>query len=878
MSDLFSQAKRAASPARAGLVFHTLKLRNIFCYVEEEVSFARGVSVFAGANGSGKSSLLEALFFALFASGARPVTGRELGEVLRQGARSGAVELDFSFGRHRYRLHTALRRLKDRVQADGERCTLERDDGQRWVKVGEVTGRLQELLHMDSEDFANCVYVRQGEVDRILRANAVERQRMIDRLLHLDRLDDYDRRLKEGALRALRRRLDRLEGGLGTVRSELEALEAQDLAAERGRLERALAEVEARQGALEARRQELAARLLELDRRREAFQTQARQLEALQDQLRALTEELERRGEEERRLRGEIRELEAERAERRRALRAREGELAAGDLSPETELKALTQELAELESRLQAEREAHAETRAERRALEGRRAERQRRREEARTAREAARDRLATLDAQLTSLTAELGLASEPATLEPAPLRAELETAWSERRRALEALQERRAGARAELGRVDREFARARALVEEGRCPTCGQATDAARLGPQLERLKAELDARREEVERLERELEAATAALRDLEARKAALEKLERVLTAWREARGRLTELEEALQALDVQLEEDRQGSEKLREREEAIQARGLELKARREALAARREALEAFQAARRELDHLGQRLEDRQQLFRQLRRAADAQRQERARLEAQIDQLQSALGTLDPAALEAERARLAREHETAQEAWHALQGERDRLHRAQGDLEQKLRRLESKRQEARAAQERLARLQTLAGELERLQALYAEVKLAQRQRNLQALNVVFNHFFELMYFGPSYSGVRLGEDFQIEVIRKDGTPLSPAVLSGGERALINLALRAALHRVLSEAGGVALPLLFDEPTVFLDAQHVGQLERLLEDLGRQVGQVIVVSHETALVEAADHEYRVEKDADNVGHVRRVR
>jgi len=135
-----------------------------------------------------------------------------------------------------------------------------------------------------------------------------------------------------------------------------------------------------------------------------------------------------------------------------------------------------------------------------------------------------------------------------------------------------------------------------------------------------------------------------------------------------------------------------------------------------------------------------------------------------------------------------------------------------------------------------------------------------------------------VFNLFFRLMYFGPAYERVELSEDFDIRVIRKDGQVLSPSIMSGGERALINLAMRAAIHQVLSEAGGVALPLFFDEPTVYLDTQHVRQLERLFEDLGQRVGQVVIVSHEASLVEGADHEYRVSKDIDNLGHIEKVR
>jgi exonuclease SbcC len=56
--------------------------------------------------------------------------------------------------------------------------------------------------------------------------------------------------------------------------------------------------------------------------------------------------------------------------------------------------------------------------------------------------------------------------------------------------------------------------------------------------------------------------------------------------------------------------------------------------------------------------------------------------------------------------------------------------------------------------------------------------------------------------------------------------------------------------------------------PLILDEPTVFLDSGHVGQLVELVNamtDLG--VEQILVVSHDDELLDAADAHVRVRKD-----------
>jgi len=56
--------------------------------------------------------------------------------------------------------------------------------------------------------------------------------------------------------------------------------------------------------------------------------------------------------------------------------------------------------------------------------------------------------------------------------------------------------------------------------------------------------------------------------------------------------------------------------------------------------------------------------------------------------------------------------------------------------------------------------------------------------------------------------------------------------------------------------------------PMIFDEPTVFLDRGHVHQLIKLIDmmrDIG--VGQILIVSHDESLIDSADHVFVVEKD-----------
>jgi chromosome segregation ATPase len=305
--DLLARARVARAAPRSyreraeaeGLRLLRLEVEDLFCYRRGEVDLGEGITVIAGPNGSGKSSLLEAIFFALYGSRACPAMGRSLGEILREGAKEGRVRLTFRCGGWEFTSEMGLKRQGERVQSERESCRLRREDGLEWVGVEEVSAQIQGLLHMDRDDFTNAVYVRQGEIDRLIRAGEEERRGMLDRLLRLERLDSYATRAKEGAARAVNRRLAGLEGELLGLRRELAALEAEDLPRVWAKLE----------GEIERKEKELAGldgELARLERERAHLQERLRRL--------AVTEK-------------ELHELELELEGKRRRAKAQEGEL-----------------------------------------------------------------------------------------------------------------------------------------------------------------------------------------------------------------------------------------------------------------------------------------------------------------------------------------------------------------------------------------------------------------------------------------------------------------------------------------------------------------------------------------------------------------------
>ncbi len=197
----------------------------------------------------------------------------------------------------------------------------------------------------------------------------------------------------------------------------------------------------------------------------------------------------------------------------------------------------------------------------------------------------------------------------------------------------------------------------------------------------------------------------------------------------------------------------------------------------------------------------------------------------------------------------------------------------EKDVLLKEIGMVENSLNRLRELKDGLKALENRRLYLEAVYRNTEELENTYMLVRADMRSRNIGALSALLNEMFGFMYANNAYSHIELDPEYNLTVYRKDGTPLEPKLLSGGERAIFNLVLRCAIYRLLAlgfggDRGDGLPPMILDEPTVFLDRGHIRQLLKLI-DMMRSigVGQIIVVSHDESLIDSADHIFQVEKD-----------
>ncbi len=875
--------------------FERIRLSNFKCYEDADLTLDSGITVIHGLNGSGKSSLLEACFFALY--GARALD-RTLEDIVTIGAEDAEVELWFQHAGGDYHVHRRIRATGDTAQT--AKCVLETPqttfDGAR-----DVRDHIVGLFRMDAEAFVNCAYVRQGEVNKLINATPAQRQDMIDDLLQLGKLEEYRERASDARL-GVKSVLDDRHGSLSELESQIETKEEKNLHG-------VLNDLESKQSELESKIENYEK---QGDNARETLENAQSILETSEEKR----EELESLSEDIETLQGEITETEGKREDRRkRATEVRERiselESNADELLAETTLETADEDALETRlDELDSEDESVAETLEDKRMkaqmfdnqasnlgeradeLESRADEKLQRAEQLDAEVEETTSQLETSREQLSQLDEEIESYREGFTEAPVEF-GEAADHLESLRSDLANRREEETDVRAKLQTAKEQVAEAERLLEAGKCPECGQPVEES---PHVDTV----DEDRIRVVELEAKVESLREQRTQLETK---IERAEELVTAENRVRERQSNrknVEQLVENRETTVEEKREEAETLREEAETHRSDAeacssdvgeLEEKAtthreeaetletKREEIAERETRIERIQTiqgnkadANAELERLAETRNHLEELNDQRRENLSDKRARQSELREEYDE-----SAVEKAREDKQRAENYLEKVTDELS--SLREQRDDLMDRIGGVRGEIEELEELRKRRDDIETRVSALESLYDEAADLQSMYGDLRAELRQRNVRSLERMLNEVFELVYQNDSYARIALDGEYRLTIYQKDGEPLDPQQLSGGERALFNLSLRCAIYRLLAEGieGSAPMPpLILDEPTVFLDSGHVSQLVELVESM-RELGveQIIVVSHDDELVGGADNLVRVEKDSTtNRSHV----
>ncbi len=903
-----------------------LELENFRQYARAAVAFETGITAIVGANGAGKTTLVEAILWALYGANAARGTADTLRFMWSQGGTRVQVRLDFQLGA---RLYQVVRTDKDAVLtqiqngvhqtlARGTRPTTEailnllgmtlnqfqtsfcarqkelefmsyaperrREEISRMLGYERITKAIDEIAQRAKQLGAEIEGLQQGLGDRELVQQQIEQTRQ--------------------TLASCERDIARIEAQLITARAEYEQLAQQRREAE---LKKHIHDD------LQNRLRQLQNQQTSIDERLEQLRTRWNQIQQARKRLQELRADLERYREVQRRLK-ELNEL-AQAEQQRAALTAAIEQLLSHIERLQSQLQQLEQkahQLQQLEPVIQQANQIQAELSALRQQA-ARAAERARLENELATL-QSRLDTLQQRQQQAESLQAQI---------------AQLESQMSEREAQRDELQrqidqlsqqwrQQRTDAESQLKllqsrlqELQQRLDELHALGEASECPTCGQPLGDAyqRICHELEQhLRSEQDAYQCQLARcqsLEQEpelLQAYRAQLQQVMAERDSLQQQLAELRArhdqiqaelaeqptlqrqCRELQRRIEAiplydpqreqaLNEQLQQLQPQLELANELSIQLKEQprlQNELEGRQDELRKLQQQLASLPEGYNPIEheTLRTEAEQLQPLYEEAIQLNTILKEEAPTReqieqaRREQEEVQAQLERTQQELQALafSPGAYEQALERCA----SAEAQLRELENQLASLQATRQSHQQHLQMLE---QQLQQIQEREELLKRRRGE----QLLYETVRKAMQafrtelNQRLRPMLASYATEFLTHLTGGRYTQLELDEEYRFHLM-DDG--MRKAVISGGEQDIVNLCMRLALARLITERAGQPLSLLIlDEVFGSLDTDRRQNVLMLLNNLRDWFEQILIISHIEEINEAADRTLYVVRD-----------
>jgi exonuclease SbcC len=797
-----------------------LELHNYRKFRHAALELGEGVTGILGQNGVGKSTLVEALAWALFGNEASIV------RTTKEGVRSAgagpqeecSVTLEFDLEGDRYRLTRSLKGKDSRSDATllvNDMLVARTDKG--------VTEAMEKRLGMDHKSFFVSVFARQKELNALSNLRPAQRRELILRMLGVGAIDTV---------------LAEISSDLRSCRDGLEALTT------------ALTTIDGKDRSAVVKQQltNLAEGRKDLVAGSEALRSQMEPIKEGVGKARGRMEEAESRAKAHSSLTTRAATTEAEMRSRRARLLKVDADL--NDLEGRRgDIPVLEERVAKIPA-----------LREERERLEGQRLRRQEM-ESLVVSIQQRSERLGEIETEMGSVRKELEGLGDPdpviASLEEA-IRSNSTTVEEQRVRLSQDLSDRKRyedEAKMRSSKRDEIVA----LGPESECPTCERKLDAhydmllEKMDTEVADLHARADLAKGRADEAARDLDRLTKGRVGLETRhKDALRK-----------RDETMRLRARLEALTANLAKVRAEADLLEKRRAAMG----DVTFDQERFLAVKEGLEDMQRNAMALTKL------RTELAR-----TDALGRERQQLVSDMEK-----GAIEEGRITEELANLSFRAEEVKEAREQYVQWRDRMESAQRRLAEIDAAIARTDGEERAAKARLEELEeTVRQTAERRERLTELNVLADAMRDFRAniitrvvpsISQISSEFFVDLTDGK-YGGMRLDDEYELHIM-DEGQEYPLDRFSGGEVDLASLSLRLAISKMIGERSGHHVNLLvLDEIFGSQDQNRKRNVLEMLSSLQRQFGQIMVITHIEDIKDALGNSVTVQEDEDGYSRV----
>lgn len=170
------------------LMIKSISLRNWKTHLDSRLDFAKGTNVIVGPMGSGKSSLMDSISFALYGTfpshNAKKVSLEETIMARPMKQEKAELKLWFDYNRKEYEVERTVKR-------SGTNEAYLRENGKliSGPKTTDVNNKVEEILEVNYDLFSRAIYSEQNEIDFFLKLAPSKRKEKFDELLGLDRYE-----------------------------------------------------------------------------------------------------------------------------------------------------------------------------------------------------------------------------------------------------------------------------------------------------------------------------------------------------------------------------------------------------------------------------------------------------------------------------------------------------------------------------------------------------------------------------------------------------------------------------------------------------------------------------------------------------------------
>ncbi len=207
-------------------MLQSVELENFLSHKKTKLTFDKGVTVFVGQNGAGKSSIIDAITFALFGEHLRKSTKG----LLQRGSNQSYAKVEFSIGNRQFE---AVRKIDSKgtvgavlyEKINGESAPLAA--GERRQFGESMTKTIEDLIGLDFEKLKIASIVQQGELQAIIEADPKKFKELVNAIIGIDKLDIAYESMKKSIdsfRTTIRSRLNYDDTNMDTLQSRVDTL------------------------------------------------------------------------------------------------------------------------------------------------------------------------------------------------------------------------------------------------------------------------------------------------------------------------------------------------------------------------------------------------------------------------------------------------------------------------------------------------------------------------------------------------------------------------------------------------------------------------------------------------------------------------------